>query len=290
MVNASREQAFNLRRYEARYRTAGRYLEAALPPNAAIIAVQHSASARHYTGAPVVRWDPLPVDLDAAVAALRKLGQHPFILVEDWEEAALAAKFPRSRLARLDWAPRADFGELHASDFSTRPTARHADQSADGPGPLARHRRLLLEFGIRLQNQLPEPVLRRGVRERPEQRERAALAVDRVLARRERDVAAAAGSALPDGEADQLQAFERPSVKCNSASANFPGGLFLPFGVILTTTAPSGHQGRQGSGRGEEGRCVEASACAESGWSGPGRRLERPAAKCELASQRRFEH
>ncbi len=112
IVNASREQAFNLRRYEARYRTAGRYLEAALPRNAAIIAVQQSASARHYTGLPVVRWDLLPVDLDAAVATLRDLGQHPLVLIEDWEVDALKAKFPRSRLARLDWAPRADFGEV----------------------------------------------------------------------------------------------------------------------------------------------------------------------------------
>lgn len=112
VVNASREQAFNMRRYETRYRTAGRYLEAALPRNAAIITVQQSASARHYTGLPVVRWDQLPVDLDAAVTALRSLGRHPILLVEDWEEAALAAKFPRSRFARLDWPPRADFGEV----------------------------------------------------------------------------------------------------------------------------------------------------------------------------------
>ncbi|HEY6361209.1 MAG TPA: glycosyltransferase family 39 protein [Vicinamibacterales bacterium] len=112
VLHASREQAFNLGRYEARYRTAGRYLEAALPRNAAIITVQQSGSARYYTGLPVVRWDLLPVDLDEAVATLRNLGQHPILLVEDWEEDALEAKFPRSRLARLDWAPRADFGEV----------------------------------------------------------------------------------------------------------------------------------------------------------------------------------
>ena len=112
VVAASREQAFNMRRYETRYRTAGRYLDAALPRNAAIIAVQQSASARHYTGLPVVRWDNLHVDLDAAVAALRNLGRHPILLVEDWEEAVLAAKFPRSQFARLDWPPRADFGEV----------------------------------------------------------------------------------------------------------------------------------------------------------------------------------
>jgi hypothetical protein len=112
VVHASREQAFNLHVFEARYRTAGRYLAAALPRNAAIITVQQSASAWHYTGLPVVRWDLLAVDLDAAVGTLRERGYHPLVLIEDWEMGALQAKFPHSRLARLDWAPRADFGEV----------------------------------------------------------------------------------------------------------------------------------------------------------------------------------
>jgi hypothetical protein len=112
VVHANREQAFNLRLFEARYRTAGRYLDAALPDNVAIIAGQQSASARHYTGLPVVRWDLLTIDLDAAIAALGNLGRHPLVLIEDWEMAPLRAKFPRSRYARLDWSPRADFGEV----------------------------------------------------------------------------------------------------------------------------------------------------------------------------------
>ena len=112
VVHANREQAFNLRLFEARYRTAGRYLDAALPDNVAIIAGQQSASARHYTGLPVVRWDLLTIDLDAAIAALGNLGRHPLVLIEDWEMGPLRARFPRSRYARLDWSPRADFGEV----------------------------------------------------------------------------------------------------------------------------------------------------------------------------------
>ena len=112
VVNASREQAFNLRVFEARYRTAGQYLAAALPRNVAIIAGQQSSSARHYTGLPVVRWDLLAIDLDAAIATLRNLGRHPLVLIEDWEMSPLRAKFPRSQYARLDWRPRADFGEV----------------------------------------------------------------------------------------------------------------------------------------------------------------------------------
>jgi hypothetical protein len=107
---ASGEQAFNLRRYEARYRDAGRYLDASLPPAAVVFAVQESASARHYAHRPVVRWDLLRVDLDSAVSALAALGWTPVLLVEDWEHADLHARFPASRIAGLDWLPRADVG------------------------------------------------------------------------------------------------------------------------------------------------------------------------------------
>jgi hypothetical protein len=111
-VNAAgREQAFNLRRYEARYRAAGRYLEATLPATAVVIAVQESASARHYAHVPTLRWDLLRVDLDAAVAALHAVGRTPVFLVEDWEHADLQKHFPASPMARLDWQPRAEFGD-----------------------------------------------------------------------------------------------------------------------------------------------------------------------------------
>jgi hypothetical protein len=111
VTQAQREQAFNLHRYEARYRTAGRYSQAVLPPNAVVVAGQQSASAHHYTSLPVVRWDLLSVDLDAALARLRALGRHPVILIEAWEAPTLQAMFPRSDAARLDWPPRADFGQ-----------------------------------------------------------------------------------------------------------------------------------------------------------------------------------
>lgn len=107
---AAREQAFNLRRYEARYRTAGRYLEAALPPNAVVLAFQESGGVSYYARTPIVRWDMLRVDLDTAAATLEALGRHPVLLVEDWEAAGIRARFPASAIARLDWTPRADFG------------------------------------------------------------------------------------------------------------------------------------------------------------------------------------
>ena len=110
--HAAREQAFNLWRYEARYRDAGLYLAAALPPAAVVFAAQESASARYYADAPVVRWDSLLVDLDTAVAQIAALGRRPLLLVEDWEVRDLRTRFPTSAIARLDWPARAEFGSV----------------------------------------------------------------------------------------------------------------------------------------------------------------------------------
>ena len=107
---ASREQAFNLRRYEAHYRDAGLYLASALPANAVVFALQQSASAFYYTGRPIVRWDLLRTDLDQAVADVQALRRVPVLLVEDREAEDLRRRFPQSALARLDWQPRADMG------------------------------------------------------------------------------------------------------------------------------------------------------------------------------------
>jgi len=107
---AKTEQAFNLRRYEARYRTVGHYLDAVLPSSAVVITEQESASVHHYTHRSVLRWDLLRIDLDEAVSTLEALGRSPVLLVEDWEGQSLRARFPASRLASLDWQPRADIG------------------------------------------------------------------------------------------------------------------------------------------------------------------------------------
>jgi hypothetical protein len=111
VVRAEHEQAFNMRRYESRYRLAGRYLASALPPRAVIVAVQESGSARYYTSRPVLRWDWLDPDLDTAIAALRARGWHPVFAIEDWERPDLMRKHPASANARLDWRPRAEFGD-----------------------------------------------------------------------------------------------------------------------------------------------------------------------------------
>ena len=111
VVAATREQVFSLRFYESRYRTVGHYLKETLPPNPVVITFQESGSIHYYTGAPISRWDFMPHDLEDHVSAFRQRGLHPIIVVEDWERPNLRARFPKSRLAALDWTPRADIGE-----------------------------------------------------------------------------------------------------------------------------------------------------------------------------------
>ena len=72
--------------------------------------------------------------------------------------------------------------------------------------------------------------------DRTQQREAATLAVDRVLPRGKRDVAAAAGLPLPHGEADQLQPFERARGEVQLRVRQLAGGLPLSLGTNLTVT------------------------------------------------------
>jgi hypothetical protein len=132
---ARRYAAFDMHRYESRYRTAGRYLAEVLPADAVIVTSQESASAHFYTGLPILRWDFLS-NLDAAVNTLIAAGRHPVLLVEDWEEPALRARFPGSSLARLDWNARALFGTTTRVRFLD--PADREDPSGGKAGPTLR--------------------------------------------------------------------------------------------------------------------------------------------------------
>jgi hypothetical protein len=111
IVEAARQEAFLIRRTQARYQITGRYLEAMLPERAVVIAAEESTSIHHYTGVPIVRWDLVDADLDTVVHDLTALGRHPVLVLEDHEERLIREKFPQSSLSRLDWRPRADIGD-----------------------------------------------------------------------------------------------------------------------------------------------------------------------------------
>lgn len=92
---------------EQRYKAVGSYVDATLPHRAALICMQHSGSARFYSGRITVRYDLLePADLDLVVTQLRRLGYAPYFLLEDWEEPQFRARFAgHTPLGRLDWPP-----------------------------------------------------------------------------------------------------------------------------------------------------------------------------------------
>lgn len=96
---------------ETRYEAVAAYVAERLPPNAALISMQHSGSLHYYTGRTIVRWDWLepktiePGSLDRACAALRARGLQPFLVIEDSEEAEFRARFDGETRRALDREP-----------------------------------------------------------------------------------------------------------------------------------------------------------------------------------------
>lgn len=103
-------QAFDLHRLERRFRLAGEIARTRLPENAVFISIWESGSLAHHADRQAILWDSLePASLDPAIAWLTSRGLHPFIVVEQWEEASFRARFAgRSVVGALDWPPRFD--------------------------------------------------------------------------------------------------------------------------------------------------------------------------------------
>jgi hypothetical protein len=96
---------FGLRNFERRFRLAGEYVAARLPPNAAVVTGQESGSVRFYSGRLTLFWRELPDDsLNPALDFLRAQGYRPYLLLEQWEQADFVQKFGRSsRAGELSW-------------------------------------------------------------------------------------------------------------------------------------------------------------------------------------------
>jgi hypothetical protein len=107
VVEANRRGVFDTRAGEQKYIDAARIVESRVDPAAAILAVQHSGSVRHYAGRMTLRWDMFtPGTLDWAVEWLTASGHRPYLLVEPWEVDLFRAQYAGSdRVGRLDWAP-----------------------------------------------------------------------------------------------------------------------------------------------------------------------------------------
>ena len=102
---------FAVRAREYRYQAAGQFVRDQLPPEAVILAVQHSAAAPYYSGRPVIRPDLLAPDAFGAIVAWATRDQRPLVFVlDEAEPAALRARFGDADLTALDWPPRAEIG------------------------------------------------------------------------------------------------------------------------------------------------------------------------------------
>ena len=127
-----------------RYLDAAMYIDATLPPDAVVLAMQHSGSIRYYAGRLTMRWDVLDAgSLDAAVAALHARGVPVYAAIESWEEEDFRRRFAaQSSIARLDSGATAksNDGEMRIYALSgdrteTRPTAvipRHDGSCVEG--------------------------------------------------------------------------------------------------------------------------------------------------------------
>jgi hypothetical protein len=91
---------------EGKYADVGRYIATGLPPNAVVIAMQHSGSVRHYSGRPTIRYDFLdPEWLDRALEHLRTSGYEPYVLLENFELPLFRERFAAQKSVRLVDAP-----------------------------------------------------------------------------------------------------------------------------------------------------------------------------------------
>jgi hypothetical protein len=102
-----RKQATLIGPGERRYAAVADFVNRSLPPNAAIIAMQHTGSVAFYTGRLTLRYDRLPGHrLSTVIEWLQRNGYRPYIVLEDWEEPHYRQHFTEAdRISRLDIAP-----------------------------------------------------------------------------------------------------------------------------------------------------------------------------------------
>jgi hypothetical protein len=109
-VTQARERgAFVIGVGEQKYADVGRYVAAALPENAVLLAVQHSGSIRYYAHRRTLQWEWLDGGwLDRAIEQLRRSGFEPYLVLEEWELAPFRQRFGSQRaVALVDREPKA---------------------------------------------------------------------------------------------------------------------------------------------------------------------------------------
>ena len=105
---AVERDAFRLKAFEARFRTAGQYA-ARLPEASVFITASESGSVRFYAGRPTAVWLGIaPGKLAGALDFFRSKGRKPYLLIESGEERAFRERFASEKLGSLEWPPVAE--------------------------------------------------------------------------------------------------------------------------------------------------------------------------------------
>jgi Dolichyl-phosphate-mannose-protein mannosyltransferase len=96
---------------DRRYAVVGEFVRDQLPSNVILLTMQHSGSARYYSGRLTLRWDLLDREwLERALTFLRAKGYHPLLLLEEWERPQFTDRFAaHTPLGALDWQPIATY-------------------------------------------------------------------------------------------------------------------------------------------------------------------------------------
>jgi hypothetical protein len=126
---AEREGVFRVALYEQRHVRAANEVASRTPPEAMVLAVQHSGSVRYYANRTTLRYDWLEEGaLDGALRDLAAKGRRAYLVVDDWEEKEFRDRFsPANRAGRLDWAP--------IARVPGSPEVRIFDLQDGGPAP-----------------------------------------------------------------------------------------------------------------------------------------------------------
>ncbi|HYM24771.1 MAG TPA: hypothetical protein VEU08_16250, partial [Vicinamibacterales bacterium] len=106
---AADRYAFDIGRGERRYVDVGRFVASHTAPDAVVLSWQYSAAIRTYGGRLTLRYDTLdPAWLDRAIDHLRSSGRHPYLVLEEYEEALFRRRFAGSSpIGALAWQPMA---------------------------------------------------------------------------------------------------------------------------------------------------------------------------------------
>jgi hypothetical protein len=89
---------------EHKYADAGVFVANRLPAEAVLLAMQHSGSLRYYGGRHTLRYDLLDRDAASRIGPeLERLGRHPYLAIEDAEQADVRRVFNLRDDAALPW-------------------------------------------------------------------------------------------------------------------------------------------------------------------------------------------